>query len=237
MNCIKSGVRYNLVDIPDCIRPWLVATFATWEPETFTVFEWMTSKQEVSVVLDIGAYIGLTAVWLCANFDHVVCVDADRESVKSLKNNLDASGCTNYTVVEKAVYSASDKKLAFGPNKFIQNSQLNDSTSQLKEKKSQQYDYEITTVSIADLVSEFPSTGFIKCDIEGGEEHILENLFEQKIPMYISFHISWWTDKNISRFSHLFSTAKRIYRNGLITELDPVAWLTANPFGSLLITF
>ena len=78
--------------------------------------------------------------------------------------------------------------------------------------------------------------GFIKCDIEGGEENILRDLFKQHVPMYISFHIPWWENPDISRFGDLFENCK-IFRNGLIPEDDPISWLRKNPFGSLLIMF
>jgi FkbM family methyltransferase len=236
MNCIKAGVQYNLVDVPSCIKPWLQSVFHKWEPETFEVFNFIASRGKDITVLDLGAYIGLTAVWLCSNFKHVICVDADHEAIKSLKKNLCASKCTNFHIIDLAVYSESGKTLTFGPNKFRHGSVLNDSTSQIKLKESHSLeDYSVKTISVRDLIDD--SVGFIKCDIEGGEEHILRDLFNHRIPLYISFHLSWWDNPDISRFSDLFQSVKDVYVNGIVSEKDPISWLKKNPFGSVLILF
>lgn len=235
MNCVKAGVTYNLIDIPDCINLWLQSVFHDWEPETFIVFDFIAKQNKNITVIDIGAYIGLTTIWLCSCFDHVICVEADKESIKSLKNNLVATNCKNFSIVEKAVFSESGKTLAFGPNNFISGSTLNDSTSQIKSEITSSYDYNVETISIDDLINE--SVGFIKCDIEGGEEIILQDLLKQRVPLYISFHITWWENQDISRFKELFNSAKIVYRDELIQEYDPISWLSENPFGSLLFMF
>lgn len=235
MNCIKAGAKYNLIDIPDCIKPWLQKVFHKWEPETFIVFDFINKLKRNITVLDIGAYIGLTAIWLCSKFDHVICVDADKEAIKSLRNNLTASHCTNFSLVEKAVFTESGKTLIFGPNKFRSGSTLNDSTSQIKFGNTSKHDYSVDTINIDDLMND--SIGFIKCDIEGGEEFVLADLLKQRVPVYISFHIPWWENRDVSRFKDLFKTAKIVYRDGLIQEENPTSWLASHPFGSLLFTF
>ena len=53
----------------------------------------------------------------------------------------------------------------------------------------------------------------IKVDIEGGEEYILNDLYDIHIknntPLYISFHYLWWNDKNLNRFIFLSEQQKK----------------------------
>ena len=82
--------------------------------------------------------------------------------------------------------------------------------------------------------------GFIKVDIEGGEEAIFEQLFifarTFKIPLFVSFHMPWWKNKDVSRFNSLFATSK-IFQDSLIPEPNPVDFLAKNVWGSLLFEF
>lgn len=66
----------------------------------------------------------------------------------------------------------------------------------------------------------------VKVDIEGGEENILPDLYQlycdHGIPLYISFHHSWWKDKNLDRFAFLTSE----HKNAIL----------ADPFHSILFS-
>ena len=67
------------------------------------------------------------------------------------------------------------------------------------------------------------TVSLIKVDIEGGEEHILDQLYaihsEHKIPMYVSFHHTWWSDKNLDRFVWLTDAQKQSVRREPFTSL------------------
>jgi hypothetical protein len=104
----------------------------------------------------------------------------------------------------------------------MNDSKMNDSTSQIYG------DYEISddfylakTITLDTLIKMYKinpaEIGIIKVDIEGGEEYILNDLFEiynkYYIPMYISFHYIWWNDKNLDRFNFLTSDVKDKIRN------------------------
>jgi hypothetical protein len=56
-------------------------------------------------------------------------------------------------------------------------------------------------------VSQNEELCLVKVDIEGGEEMILNELWQIKttygVPVYVAFHLNWWEDKNLSRFSFL----------------------------------
>ena len=239
MNIIKEGVSYSFTDLTDVqrTREFILNTFASWEPHTFNVFKHFANPQKVAI--DIGAWIGLTPIWLCKNFKHVICVDADVKSTLSLRNNLKSSECENYSIVNSAIYSTSNSEVIFGSNKFIP-CQLNESMSQIKTEVTNDTDYKISTISMYDLLeqTEANNIGIIKVDIEGGEENILEDLFainlKYNAPLLISFHISWWNDTNISRFQTLFDSRK-IYDTSLNQIQNPIQYLQSDHFASIVV--
>lgn len=241
MNTVKEGVNFNLVEICDNtkIANWLKRTFNAWEPFTFESFRQAANPNKIAI--DVGSWIGLTGIWLCKNFKHVLCVEADKLSVKALEANLKASDCQNYSIIPYALYN-SKTKLYFGPNSFIENPTLNDSMSQLKTTTDKSDDYAIDTIIFSDIIKDIPvdDIGLLKVDIEGGEENIIEELMlfstEHKIPILLSFHISWWKNKNVDRFVHLFETCTiKTDSNDTVTNLSE--FLTAHPFCTFFCTY
>ena len=107
---------------------------------------------------------------------------------------------------------------------------MNDSTSQLYHDNDEPPEYYfVDTITLESIITNYqinPSEiGLIKVDIEGGEENILNDLNDiytkYKIPIYVSFHLTWWNDKNLDRFEWLSDTIKN--------------QIQADPFGSILI--
>jgi len=243
LTCVKAGVIYKFDDLSEThAKDFLLKTFpTTWENNTFNVFLHVAACNSKKVAIDIGAYIGLTAVWLCKRFSHTICVEADKKSVSSLEKNLRASDCSNYSIIDKPIY-ATHQKMYFGANNFISHAVQNDSTSQLKSEKSKSDDYEVESVIFNDVVAGVDprNIGFIKVDIEGGEEAIFEQIFvfarTNKIPLFVSFHIPWWKNKDVSRFNHLFVTSK-IYQDTLLPEYNATEYLVKNAWASLLFNF
>ena len=241
----KEGVEYifeKTSDNTECSR-WLIDNFSSWEPFTFQCFRKVADSTKTAV--DIGAWIGLTGIWLSKNFKTVICVEADKLSVDNLKANLRASKCDNYTIIPNAVYNC-NTTLYFGPNSFRANSTLNESMSQLKSTSDKTDDYMVNTVTLNDIVKETVNAdiGLLKVDIEGGEEHILGDLLSfshaNKIPVLLSLHISWWKDRNISRVSELFKNCtieSEKLSGGGVVPTSIAEHLQTYPFDTLFITY
>lgn len=233
----REGVTYRLInmDVP-ATQTWLVNNFSIWEPFTFAVFKKVAAKEKIC--LDLGAWIGLTGIWLSKHFKHVICVEADKNSVVTLEKNLIASDCANYTIIPHPI-SNKKESIIFGPNSHLPHTTLNESTSQIKTERTSKDDYTMETQTLQDIVAGYEEElGFIKCDIEGSEETILSDILglarKRRIDTYISFHISWWKDKNIQRFKDLFQGAYCFDEN-FIKLRDPCTYLEGNPMGSIFI--
>ena len=187
--------------------------YSGWESETFDIFDSFLSPDRICI--DIGAWVGTTSMYAARKSKKVISVEADGVSMPFLKENCKNNCNNNVHFVHKAVYSKSDQMINFGKNVFLNNSKLNDSTSQIGGADG----YSIKTISFPDLVSEIDPNeiSLIKVDIEGGEENILDDLFEfyskYSVPMYISFHVDWWKNKDLTRFKEIEKYIPQIKQN------------------------
>jgi FkbM family methyltransferase len=132
-------------------------------------------------------------------------------------NNLKINCKNNYTLINKAIFNIDNIKLKFGKNIHLENSKMNDSTSQIYSDDTITNEYYLAeTITLENIIEKYQinvsEISLVKVDIEGGEENILNELFDihvkYSIPLYVSFHYSWWKDKNLNRFSFLSSNVK-----------------------------
>ncbi len=204
--------------------------YANWENQTFDVLDQYLDKNKIYI--NIGAWIGTTAIYGAKKSKHVIALEADKHSFSDLLDN-GGYNCNNITYIEKAIYNQSNQKIIFGKNKFMNGSNLNDSTSHIYDDRfdlSESIDsFYVDTISLNDLLNEQglmndPSQiSLIKIDIEGGEEHILQDVIrlvkEKNVKIYVSFHFDWWNNKDLSRFD--------------LTN-EQIQWIHANHFGAYL---
>lgn len=209
--------------------PFWVDTYSEWEHDTFAIFDHLLDKEKI--LIDIGGWIGTTAMYGSRKSKFVYCVEADNESFRDLSKNMATNCEKNYMLFNNAIYNVDGVDITFGKNLFLGQSKMNDSTSQIHDVGDDQDDqddnsYRIKTISLQRILTftDPSKISLIKVDIEGGEENILDDLFairmEYRTPLYISFHYDWWKDKNLDRFSYLSEK----HRQAIIS----------NPFTSIL---
>jgi len=189
--------------------------YSYWENETFEIFDKYLSKDKIFI--DIGGWIGTTAMYSSRKSKHVYSIEADNNSFNDMKINLKTNCKNNYTLINKAIFNINNIEIKFGKNIHLQNSKMNDSTSHIYENEiiTDEF-YLIETVTMENIIQthqiNISEISLIKVDIEGGEENILNELFDihikYGIPLYIRFHYDWWKDKNLDRFSFLSSNNK-----------------------------
>lgn len=182
--------------------------FTTWEPYTFQVFDKFLDPTKTFI--DIGGWIGTTCIYASRKSKDVFVIEADPKSYNDLVENCRVNGCKNVTPIHRAVFSESNKQITIVGN--------NESTSQISFDGSGN---SVETISLYALILENkidPSNiSLIKVDIEGAEEYILPDLFRlhkiYNIPLYLSFHYQFFTDKNLDRFEFLTEEQKCIIRD------------------------
>jgi len=200
--------------------------YSNWENETFDIFDKYLDPNKQ--FLDIGAWIGTTCLYASRKSSYVVSVEADHLSVEKLKTNILLNYLDVKVDVENSAIYNETTKILFGPNSSSNTSNFNDSMSQIKLIQTKENDRLTNTITFHDIINKYKlnNLSLIKVDIEGGEEFILEEILDytmiHKIPSYISFHYTWWNDKNLDRFIHLSDIQKNVIRN--------------NPFCSILFS-
>jgi FkbM family methyltransferase len=122
------------------------------------------------VVIDAGANIGLFTIIasiLVGKSGRVISIEPDPENLKILKKNIQLNNLDNITIVDKALYKESGKKLRFYSNGIFS-----------KIVESEKYEIrnyiEVETITLDDIISDFnlrPNS--LKMDIEGGEKFAL----------------------------------------------------------------
>jgi FkbM family methyltransferase len=201
--------------------------YSQWEYDTFEVFDKYLSKDKIFI--DIGGWIGTTAMYGSRKSKHVYSIEADNNSFNDMIINFKRNCINNYTLINKAIFNIDNIEIKFGKNLYLENSKMNDSTSQIYNDDIITNDYYLAeTITIENIIKKYQidasEISLIKVDIEGGEENILDDLFnihiKYSIPLYISFHHSWWKDKNLDRFYFLSSNIKdKILSNPFISIL------------------
>lgn len=246
----KHGVLHNFVPSDEHTDHFVRDIFPWWEEDTFAVFEKVKDPNKIAI--DIGAWIGATTIWLSKNFHHVLAVECDTQSVDCLKKNLEASDCHNVLICDRPI-AAKAEKVTFGP-RF---DRLNQSTSYIKESPDHETDYTIKSITLKQAIFDYlfvhehlvdNEIGFIKCDIEGGEEEIIEDLLHlchhRQCPLYIEFHLEWWKSRKISEIAYIlqyfdYTAFKSRFDAGNgeptnFTPTDLIDFLEKNPFGAVL---
>lgn len=231
----KKNVLYKFVSFDKPTDHFVKNVFPNWEMELFDVFEKV--KDPLGIAIDIGAWIGVTTIWLAKNFSDVIAIDADRVSLQCLKNNLKASECTNVLICENAL-ADKNKDVIFGARG---SQKLNDSMSCIKEQAYNVDDYIVKAITFKQLLSNYiynneqlrsKKITFIKCDIEGGEENIIADMlsfaYQNKTMVYLSFHLDWWTSKKITDFESLF----KLFATSC-PQSDICKYIKENPFTSI----
>jgi FkbM family methyltransferase len=193
--------------------------FTTWEPHTFEIFDRFLNPTKTYI--NIGGWIGTTCIYASRKSKNVVVVEADPLSYKDLERNCRLNDCKNVNLFHKALFNETGRTIGIVGN--------NESTSQITLDGG----HPVETISIHALLLDAkidPTTiSIIKVDIEGGEEFILHDLYSlhktYSIPLYVSFHYSFFKDKNLDRFDFLTEEQKKIIRN---TPFPSIIFISKN---------
>ena len=190
---------------------WL-EKYLNWENETFDVFDSYVKPN--TTVIDIGSWFGPSVLYLSSLGAKVIAVEADRESVEVLKNNINLNKF-QVKIIHKAIYKY-NTGVYFGENAFRNdnmNVNLKANTSQIVSENCTVIKYQTESITFDELLQYVDTEiSLIKVDIEGGEEHILRDVLnfcsKYNVPAYITFNLSWWSEEgrtNFHEFKDLFS--------------------------------
>lgn len=130
--------------------------------------------KENDIVIDAGANIGVFSVIaskLVGEKGVVISVEPDPQNIEILKKNIDLNKLNNVIIIQKALYSESDKLLYFH--------QEGTSSKILEENNPNNYNTIVKSITLDDIMKELNlKPTILKMDIEGAEKYALQGMRE-----------------------------------------------------------
>jgi len=206
---------------------WL-EKYSSWEPETFKVLDEYLSKEKD--YLDIGAWVGPTAIYGSFLSRKVVAVEPDPVAHKILQKNIAINSIKNIEVINKAASKL--EKVFLEPSNFF-----GDSMTRVSERSNGSNSIE--TIGLNELIS-MGDFSLIKIDIEGHEFNLIkwyaDLLNKSKIPLLLSLHTPFFSDGHLlinNLISNLHKAKSVFNENGEEIDIKTIA----NSFGSYLFVW
>ncbi|CAL1173424.1 unnamed protein product [Cladocopium goreaui] len=164
---VKAGVSIHY-DSSARHGHWWQRHFPRWEPTTFHVFRHFVRPD--AVVLDVGGWIGTTAVWLAAVARKVVVLEPAEAAFEEMQKHVAKNPDRRHRL--------SLLRAALGPRRgFVHMTNYGDSADQVAMAGGS-----LTSMwDIRELLSAFPDleeVSLVKIDAEGSERDIIPALAE-----------------------------------------------------------
>tara|TARA_Y100000593_G_C4298702_1_gene332154 strand:- start:1273 stop:2040 length:768 start_codon:yes stop_codon:yes gene_type:complete len=186
----------------------------TWEVDTFSAI--YNFQDKTKKYLDIGAWVGFQSIYAANLFSDVISIEADKVAIDCFEKNTE--GLKNITLIKAACVPENKRNndVYFSTAKDHDAAKFGDSGSQLRNEKLKDDDYIVKKVTIKDIIKKHSNISFIKCDIEGGEEQLIPDLFwacsSIRSNLFLSFHYKWWENKDLlNEYCELFKMSKEFY--------------------------
>lgn len=184
MEVIRGEEKFVVAEGNDWF--WKIFADGSWEPGTFRIFDKFLDKNKD--MLDIGAWIGPTALYASSRAKRVFAFEPDAVAYFNLIKNLAFNKLTNVIPYPIAV-SNEWKGINFGHRTAAGDSM----SSELWGTG----DMQVAAAAFDALVGDI-EPGFIKIDIEGGEKYIFDSagleLERVKPTIHLSLHTPWHLD-------------------------------------------
>lgn len=161
----------------------------TWEPDTYRFIDRFITKD--MVCMDIGAWIGPIALYLNTKCKKTYAIEPDPVAYEQLLFHLRLNPIGNFITVMCAIGNVCEEIVLGNPV------DLGDSMTRRYQTKN---NFTVMCHTLLDFYMRIGMTqiDFIKIDVEGMEEDIVEDLkfFKRFKPiLYISLHPFWFKDK------------------------------------------
>lgn len=184
---------------------WSQVTDNAWESHTFHIIDKCVSEQ--SICIDVGAWIGPISLYLGTKVQKVFAIEPDPEAFYDLDLNVSANRTLNIDIAQCAIANYTGT-LQLGNNQILGNS-----VTRLHQSLNL-FDVVCYTLSDFCLYKNITTVDFLKIDVEGCEELILEDIefFHIYHPtVYVQLHNFWFTD-TLAAVNRIRDVAK-LYKN------------------------
>lgn len=210
-----------------------VIRIGSWKIETPDVASFISAYREIflneiysfpstttdPVIVDCGSNIGLSIFYFKSLHPkcRILAYEADPNIFTILKKNIESNGISGVELVQKAVWS-SNTELTFS-QEGADGGRLNTGNDDRLIK--------VKTVRLSEVLEDMPAIDFLKMDIEGAENSVIEDCSHllQKIPfIFVEFHS--FTDRNPQGLGKMLS---QLEASGFRTHLH-AAYSSMRPF-------
>ena len=195
---------------------WNSMESGKWESTTFDVFDAHLDKE--TCFLDVGSWIGPTALYAANRVKRVICIEADPVAANQLRRNilLNPELAAKIEVVEKAIAPASGKV-----NLGAKTGRGDSMSSVLFAGGGDTWEVQsITPSELAGFCDARSKKVFVKMDIEGGEYSLLPYMAPlaslRNVKFLIAFHPKFLPFKS----PLLWLKAAQLSRRGLAAFKD-----------------
>lgn len=204
---------------------WKHVTNDSWEPHTFNIFSKFLDKQHS--YLDIGSWIGPTVLFGSQLSKTCYAFEPDPIAFNHLENNISLNPDISNIICFKQAISGTNGTKLMGTN-----SNQGDSMSSLLFSNNS---WVVDSLTLEECFNKYDikDCNFIKIDVEGGEELIINSsvnfIKNNNFTVYIALHIPWLINKKqfFNNLTESFSNYKYIYSiNGDILQLKDLHKLT-----------
>jgi len=149
---------------------WLWGGLESWDKETFN---WIERNKGGLNFWDIGAWIGPFSLYGSKIFTNVFAFEPDFVAANVLAEHIKDNNISNIKLIREGLYKE-EGVVEFG---FI-GGKFGDSLSSINHKSPN--GIKIKTTTIDKMVSLYGRPDFLKIDIEGGEEYLIDDLVKHK---------------------------------------------------------
>jgi FkbM family methyltransferase len=181
------------VSITNHIDFWKRLNTGHWEPYTFNIFDHFITAD--TIFLDIGSWIGPTALYAAQIAKHSYAFEPDPVAFKELENNVsinkDSEWIPKLTIYNKAIASYN------GSMKLGNKSSAGNSMSSVLFSDNE-ISWEVETITLEKFIEDeklHSNKLFLKVDIEGGEYELIPTLkstFKNyNITLFLSIHCNF----------------------------------------------
>lgn len=216
---MKVKIKNIELEVENDVTFW--NNISNWEPFSFDIIDKFINN---NTFIDVGAWNGVLSLYASFKAKEVHSFEPDKIAYDNFCKNKLLNNKVNI-LINNVAASNNDGNA----NLYVRS--FGDSVSSLIERKDGYHSNTIDsvkTIKFVKYLSGIENIGLIKIDIEGGEEILIPDMKQyieiNKIPMYVSFHPNWFTnkEKTIIYFAELFSSNYKIFNilHNEITKQD-----------------
>ena len=186
----RFGVSFNVVDTLSWSRIfWKDHYLKWWEQPTFDFIIPLLDKNKIFI--DIGSWIGPISLTASKFSKQCFCFEPDPIAYQEFVDNIRTNNINNITLENIAI--SIHPKISIGAAKLGES---------ITRDSCLENAITVSCITPVDIFSKYNinpvDVSVIKIDIEGHEQQILKDhsiLWDLNVPMHISLHPGWKTDK------------------------------------------